>query len=101
MTVGILCQDGSNLPLSQLEVLAETLVQGCLALAALLHCLTAGAGPSLKSALQTAASSVLQPAGNLLKELSQKGDAKALKSSIGEWPRSDPLYHDNSSIQLS
>ncbi|GAX76611.1 hypothetical protein CEUSTIGMA_g4057.t1 [Chlamydomonas eustigma] len=82
--IGVLCQDGgSDLPLIQLEALAETLVQGCLSLAALLHCLTSGAGPSLKSVLQAAAASVLQPAGHLLKELFESGGGKAVKSSIG------------------
>ncbi len=69
----------------QLESLAESLLQSCLALAASLHCLTAGgAGPSLKEALSAAAGGVLGPAGQLVKDMAAvPSDAAAVKASVG------------------
>eukprot|EP00955_Chlamydomonas_euryale_P008550 91111-Chlamydomonas_euryale.AAC.1 len=53
--VGVLFGDGAAPSAAEAEGGAEALVQGCLALVALLHCCAAKAGPSLAAALEAVA----------------------------------------------
>ena len=86
--VGILCGDASGgaLPITQTEALAEALLQSCLGLVHLLHSLTAGAGPSLREALQKAAAAALDPAKTLIKDMFKPDAHKAVMASVGTCP---------------
>ena len=73
------------MPISQVEALADSVLQSVLGLVALLHGLTSGSGPSLKEALKKAAAAVVAPSQQLIVNMF-KPDAAAVKNTVGEGP---------------